>query len=136
MHAGGSTGARKTKKNSADVNAKKYLGIHSRLTRRHRANGTTSKNAKNNVSITVGNMQPAHIPAIHKVYGKKCEAALCSVRRGTCRVAVCDCNGARGHDTEDTAAHDLPKLSGPYDKGNWKEVVRLTNIALKSAGEK
>ena len=136
MHAGGPLIARKTKKMGDNVNTKKYLGIHSRLTKRHRANGKTSKNAKNNVFITVGRMDPAHIPALHKVYGKKCEAALCSIRAKTCRVAVCDCDGARGHDTEDTAAHDLPVVSGPYDKKNWAEVMRLTRIALKSAGEK
>ena len=132
MNAGMPLKARKTKK--TDTNG--YLGIHSRLTRRHRANGKTSKNAKNNVFITVGKMEPAHIPALHKVYGKKCEAALCSIRTRTCRVAVCDCAGARGHDTEDTGAHDLPEASGPYDKKNWAEVMRLTRIALKSAGEK
>ena len=47
-----------------------------------------------------------------------------------------DCNGASEHNTKDTTAHDLPEYSGPFDKRNWREVMRLASIALKSDGEK
>ena len=106
----------------------KIVGIHKHLTRRHRANGDTSSNSRNNCFITVGS-NTAYIPALHKVYGKKCETALCSVRTGTYKPAGCDCEGP-GHDTEDTGFHDLPHKSGSYDKKNWAEVQRLTKAAM------
>jgi hypothetical protein len=111
------------------------LGAHDGLVKRHRANGDVSSNDSNNCFITVG-QNTAHIPALHKVYGKKCEAGLCSARFGKMRMAVCDRCEKSGHTTLDSGQHDLPAKSGPHDKKNWKRVQELTKHALKKGAKK
>ena len=109
------------------------IGAHIHLVKRHKADGTVSTNERNNCFITVG-QNTAYIPALHKVYGKKCEACLCSARFGKMRMAVCDGAGKPGHSTLDTRLHDLPGKSGPLDKASWRKVEELTSAALKKKG--
>ena len=106
------------------------IGAHKNLVKRHRANGEISSNERNNCFITVG-QNTAYFPALYTVYGKKCEACLCSARFGRMRMAVCDRAGTPGHDTLNTGLHDLPTKSGPLDKHTWRRVEELTKAALK-----
>ena len=115
--------------------AEDILGAHKGLVKRHRSNGTISSNDHNNCFITVG-QNTAHIPALYTVYGKKCEACLCSARFGKMRMAVCDRSGKEGHTTLNTGLHDLPAKSGPLDSQNWKRVEALTQKALQKGAAK
>ena len=114
--------------------AQGIIGSHSFLTKRHKADGAVSKQAEKNVFITVGE-HTAHIPSVHKVYGRLCEASLCSFRVGSMRMAVCDCAGEANHTSLTKGEHKLPLKSGPLHS-SWAKVQTLTKAALKAASKK
>ena len=103
--------------------------IHSGMVKKHRKDGTVSRNDKNNAVISVGSIRNIHRPSLNKVYpgglceAGLCEAALCSHKTGDARFLVCDCEG--------TLSHDLPSVAGEKDTKNWACVLRLSKRAME-----
>ena len=98
------------------------VGLHSHMVKRHRANGTVSSNAKNNIFISAGDVRDVHRASLAKVFsGDLCESSLLSNKEGDARFLLCDCGGK--------LSHDFPEVSGPNDTEKWARVLKLSERA-------
>ena len=106
------------------------MGRDVRLIKRHKYDGSVSKNPKRNNFIDDGELRNVYGSALDKAYGKDkdgkplCKSSLCSFRFGAERMALCDCKGTRNH--------KLPRLSDPGDTKNLNKVTELSNKAAKN----
>jgi hypothetical protein len=112
---------KKKKAKTKDVSVSEVMGTEVWLVRHHMKDNTKAPKRKDNTFISVGNVSAAKA-ALDEVYGAGlCHSALCSIKWGNRRFAVCDCKGRR--------SHDLPDTSGPRDNSNWKRVLKLSKKA-------
>ena len=104
-------------------------GMHAKIVSRHRANGSVSSNAKNNIFISVGQTRNVHRPTLADEYpGGLCEAALCSFKKGKLRFLVCDCKGEK--------SHSFASLTGPADTKRSARVTKKSKATLSIALKK
>jgi hypothetical protein len=69
------------------------------------------------------------LTVLEETYGAGlCPGSLLSLRVGNSRTYTCDMQGMPGHESLVSAAHQLPRYSGPNDKESW-------DLCLARAGQ-
>ena len=99
-----------------------YIGRDAKFICLHDSEGVT-KPLLSATHITAG-AYTVPLESLNIVYGRpKCYGCLMSLREGNSRLFMCTSPGKKGHTSASSAAHQLPRESGPNHEKSWSKVM-------------